>query len=96
MSEKGLWEKMIEEYPECEEDIKGSYGYQIEMLRKQLDKLIESIALELKQPLNKFYKALEENFGLSFRQRFKRFFKYIYWSLHWWIIIKWDNLTKKD
>ena len=34
--EKGLWEKLIEEYPEHEEDIKNTFGYQAEQLGKVL------------------------------------------------------------
>jgi len=76
MIEKGFWEKMIEEYPECEEDIKGSFGYQAEMLGKAITKLTDSIASEFKVPIDKLVKYVREYY--SFRQRVKRFLKYIF------------------
>ena len=76
MIEKGIWEKMIEEYPECEKDIKGSYGYQLEMLGKAVAELHESMASALKVPIDHLVKYVREYY--SFRQRVKRFLKHIF------------------
>lgn len=73
MQEKYPYEKLLEEYPECEKDIKDSFGYQVELLRKGLDGLVSSIAYELRMPLENLIKQVREYY--SFRQRLKRFFK---------------------
>jgi hypothetical protein len=92
--QKGHYKKLTEDYPECIEEIKKTYGYQAEMLGKQLDKLMEIIISEFKVPMQKLAVEVRKYYG--FKQRIKRFiwnFKYAFWWLYWWLIIKWDNLV---
>jgi hypothetical protein len=62
MTEKGLWEKMIEEYPESEKEIKNTFGYQSEMVRKgfaELRDVFKSGYFNLEQTVERFLKNLK-------------------------------------
>jgi len=82
MNKKNYWEKLLEEFPEHEKEIKDTSGYQMEMLRKTIEDLIAEISKEFMPVFEKFKRRLFFVriifFIIDIKSALKRFFKHIF------------------
>lgn len=60
--EKGPYEKLIEEYPESEKEIKNTFGYNLEMIAKARELLFETVIADMDKIVEKIKTSIKKIF----------------------------------